>query len=254
MKILVISSCTKEKKFKIQNQANAEELDNPETREIKTAELWKYRTPALEMYTGDQHKFLIEGLNKLWDKYGNKFIDLYIVSAGYGLISANELIIPYEVTFSFMGINKIINRSKKLQIKEKCETLIKNYDLIFYLLGAEYIRALRLPFNLSEKIIQIFFIGPSHKKLIPVQENNFIIESGNKEAKLFHIKTLALKGYMFKKICENILNYGEKLINEIYKNPYLINDILKNSLSDKSCEQLSIFQYKQLYYFGEIIS
>ena len=43
-------------------------------------------TPAGEIYTGMQHLRLMEGIQELWKKFGRSVVDLYIVSAGYGVI------------------------------------------------------------------------------------------------------------------------------------------------------------------------
>ncbi len=54
------------------------------------------------MYTGWQHLYLMRGVDRLRRAFGDDFVDLRIVSAGYGLIAADREICPYDVTFSKM--------------------------------------------------------------------------------------------------------------------------------------------------------
>ena len=74
MKILVISSCTGEKRC--------------------------YRTSAAEIYTGGQHQHLMKGLKQMWNKYGKQTIDLAIISAKYGLLRESDVISCYNETFA----------------------------------------------------------------------------------------------------------------------------------------------------------
>ena len=79
MKILVISSCTSDK------------LD--------------CEASAAKMYTGLQHRYLMEGLEKVRNSLMEKqAIDLAIISAKYGLLSECDVIAPYNCTFQ--GLRK----------------------------------------------------------------------------------------------------------------------------------------------------
>ena len=100
LKTLVITSCTGEKKYHPDNQLTQDDFIDIEKLNCREKDLEQYKTPAGEIYTGMQHLRLMEGINVLREKYGADIIDLYIVSAGYGLISEHREVIPYEVTFN----------------------------------------------------------------------------------------------------------------------------------------------------------
>lgn len=51
-------------------------------------------------------------------------VDVYIVSAGYGLISENYPVFTYEVTFNKMKKSEIVQWAQFLKIHEKMEELL----------------------------------------------------------------------------------------------------------------------------------
>ena len=53
----------------------------------------------------------------------------------------------------------------------------KTYNLVFFLLGYEYLRALKLPLELSDKTNKIFFISSSDEKILPSETNIFIVKT-----------------------------------------------------------------------------
>ena len=106
MRILVITSCTGRKKYKPANQLQLEDFLSVERRGVRSTELKSFETSAAEMYTGQQHRYLMAGLEKVWEVYGSAVVDLHIISAGYGLLAEDDDIVPYNVTFS--GLTKPI--------------------------------------------------------------------------------------------------------------------------------------------------
>ena len=109
-------------------------LLSPERLSQRTAELEDFKDSAAEMYTGQQHQYLMVGLKQLREIHGQPVADLHIISAGYGLLSENDVIVPYNITFQNLKKKDILERSNNLQIHEQVETLIEDYDLVFYLL------------------------------------------------------------------------------------------------------------------------
>ena len=152
-----------------------------------------------------------------------------IISAGYGLLNASEVIIPYNATFQKLGKKEILLRSSCLQIHEHIETLIVNYDLVFFLLGEEYVQALQLPFQVPEAITQIFLLGDTHKKLIPDLPNVHFVPAGKPLRSELNTSYTALKGVVFKKICERVCRDGLQVFEQIMQCPQLISDIARGT-------------------------
>lgn len=229
MKILVITSCTSWKKHKPSNQLKYEDFAPPEWFRQRTIELDKFKESAVEMYTGQQHIYLMDGLNQLRETYGQTVVDLNIISAGYGLLSEKDTIVPYNVTFQGLKKKEILERSHKLQIHEHVETLIADYDLVFFLLGEKYVRALQLCFRVSDLVTQIFLLGKTYRNLIPDTQNSHFVAAGSDLARKLSVMVVALKGFVFKILCEAACRDGFEVFEDIKNNPQLILDIVQQN-------------------------
>ena len=202
MKILVISSCTSDK-------LNCE-------------------APAAKMYTGLQHRRLMEGLKQVRQVYGEQAVDLAIVSAKYGLLSECKVIAPYNCTFQGLRTDEILERSQSLQIHERAKALITGYDLVFFLLGKEYVQALELPLGVTDAVTQIFLLGSTHRRLIPNSPNVHFVPAGSELAKELSVMGIALKGVVFKKLCDAVCREGLEVFETVRQNPQLILDLVRN--------------------------
>lgn len=205
MKILVISSCTSKKLC--------------------------YEAPAGQMYTGGQHRHLMKGLEKVRNRFGKQAIDLAIISAKHGLLRETDVIEPYNFTFQGLGRMEIVTYSNRIQIHEKTEALIRHYDLVFFLLGKEYVQALQLPFDVPDTVTQIFLLGPTHRELIPHLPNVHFIPAGRDLARQIGVMITDLKGVVFKRLCCAACRDGLKVFEMIRQTPRQIFDFIGCSTS-----------------------
>ncbi len=230
MKILVITSCTGRKKHKPPNQLRYEDFASPERFRQRTAELKNFEVSAAEMYTGQQHRYLMEGLQELRNMYGKDVVDLHIISAGYGLLKENDVIVPYNVTF---GNKKkdILELSNSLQIHKQVETLIADYELIFFLLGKEYIQALQLPFKVPDTITQIFLAAPSWKYVFSkfLSDIHVVCAGRDLADQIDGATGYNLKGVVFKKLCEAACSQGFQVFEEVKQDPQRLIEIVQQS-------------------------
>lgn len=227
MQILVLTSCTREKKHKPSNQLKYEDFASADRLRKRTAELKHFEAPAAEMYTGRQHRPLMEGLKQLREIHGPNVVDLYIISAGYGLLNENKVIVPYDVTFGKRK-KEISELSESLQIHEQVENLVVDYDLVFFLLGEKYVRALKLPFQNTDSVTKIFLLGNTHRKLIPDTQNFYFVAAGNDLAHKLSVMSVALKGFVFKRLCEVVCNEELQVFGQIKQNPQMLVKIVLN--------------------------
>lgn len=204
MKILVISSCTSKK--------------------------LRRKAPAGEIYTGGQHRYLMEGLDKVRNKLGEQVIDLAIISAKHGLLMESDVIEPYDFTFQGLRKEKILGHSDRLQIHDKTEALISGYDLVFFLMGKEYVQALQLPFDVSDTVTQIFLLGPTFRNLIPDLPNVHLIPAGSDLARQFGVMNTNLKGTAFKRLCCIARREGLGVFETIRQTPQQILDVIEGSI------------------------
>lgn len=240
IKVLVISSCSGEKKFSIDNPAIARDLDNFELRMKKEEELQHLRIKAKEMFISSQNKYIEEGIKTL--KENGVSIDYSFISSGYGYLNSEDYVIPYDVNFSAMSAYDIEKRGDFLRLNQETAFSAKNYDLVFFLLGHEYLRALNLPFrDIKKETKQIFFVTKSDEKVIHDVSGILRMEIGNDEVKTLNIKSSDLKGYIFKLIANESSNID--VMSKIYNQPSYIDEIVNKNkdLRVNSKTQLSLF-------------
>ena len=156
MRILVITSCTGRKKYKPENQLQYEDFTSSERLHQRTAELKDFEAPAVEMYTGQQHLYLMDGLRQLRATQEQEVIDLNIISAGYGLLGEKDVIVPYNITFQKLKKKEILERSNKLQIHEHVETLIAGYELVILFIGQRIRSSITTSFSSSRYCLSSF--------------------------------------------------------------------------------------------------
>ena len=225
MRILVITSCTGRKKHKPPNQLKYEDFASPERLHRRTAELKDFKVLAAEMYTGQQHQHLVAGLEEVRKVYGSAVVDLHIISAGYGLLAEDDIIVPYNVTFQNLKTKQLLARSNRLQLHEHVATLISGYDLVFFLLGKEYVQALQLPLEVPDTVTQIFLLGTGYKKLIPDSPNVHFVPAGSALARELGVMGVTLKGFVFKQVCDVVRREGLQVFEKVRQSPQGIPDI-----------------------------
>lgn len=238
-RILVVSSCTGEKLHKAENQLTIDDFKDPKRLAEREEELKDLKTTAGSMYTGKQHVFLMRGIDH-YRKCGYQ-IDLDIISAGYGLINENELIVPYEVTFNSMDSTTIKQWARKQGITTKLQSRIMNYDLVFFLLGDKYLQSVEWPLTITSDQKLIFFAGESSKSKVLVEENYYLMSIGEKEAKKFRCGLIGIKGDLFAKLLVAICNDKIDLWDQISARPELVRELIINTITAAG-KQLELFQ------------
>ena len=122
IKTLIITNCSSSKLTNDIDELQPIDFISEQTRRNKE-EMLERKNPllkqkALDMYTGrfygkgEDDQFFKHGYRQLKERFNNANIDLYIVSAGYGLVNESDVIYPYNVTYD----NSQFNRIKSLEI------------------------------------------------------------------------------------------------------------------------------------------
>jgi Queuine tRNA-ribosyltransferase len=227
-RILVVTSCTGEKRFKPENQLQLDDFKNLELLQSRLPELAEYSCPAGQMYTGSQHLRLMEGMNILRQNRVAETIDLSILSAAYGLIGEDEKIVPYEVTFNTMKSEEVDCWATTLNIHADFEKKTQEYDLIFVLLGEKYLRSLKLPINNREGQSTIFLTSTGSLKYLKVfQPKNIALILSNIQAKRYGYGLVGLKGFLFKQFAEAVVQ-NPTILTKVYEQPELFSQIIEN--------------------------
>jgi len=209
-KIVVLTSCTGKKEYAPDNQLVQDDFRlNIDDFRMREADLTSAMTSAEAMYTGQQHKRLMRGIRALRER-SEYDIDLRIVSAGYGLISSDRIIAPYECTFQTMGVREIIDWSNHLGIPLAARELFQQpADLILVALGKQYLRALQLDKTVTFASPVIFFAATESEKQIPRSETVRVFPLINADAKRFRCGMVGLKGELVGRILRHLATDGE---------------------------------------------
>jgi hypothetical protein len=146
LKIFILSECAATKKYDpskelLKSILEKHNLQIPscdlENEEKYREALKRYILPAWQMYQGS-FNFTKELVTELRRKGDN--VQLFVISARYGLINEHTPIIPYQCTFKGLKKNDIREKAKKLKIYEKLIQIISNeeFDLSIIILGKDY--------------------------------------------------------------------------------------------------------------------
>jgi len=184
MRLCIVGSCGKKKLTTHPNSPTCKEIQSRDNLLIWQEQLSDYCRPAREMYTGNQAKQLVKGVDLL-RKIDDVQVDLFIISAGFGFLREEELVPPYECTFAGMSKKQLSERTQQLNINEDfLEGCVNQYDLLYLALGKNYFSALGSNWLDHETSTVIQFV---EKNLKP---NIVWFPSGNET-----VKALSANGY-----------------------------------------------------------
>lgn len=109
--------------------------------------LWRSRlshesVQARVMYRGSQHRAIVRAVDLLREVEG-VHVDLFIISAGFGLLKEHDSVPPYDCSFNELRKEEILLRSEMLEIPASFQLICEDdYDLIYLALGKKYLTAL----------------------------------------------------------------------------------------------------------------
>jgi hypothetical protein len=233
-RVLVITSCTGEKRFKPENQLTLEDFRDSRRLQDRESELIEYACPAGELYTGMQHLRLMEGVRILRDALGPAVIEVDILSAGYGLIPEHRKIVPYEVTFNNMKGHEIDAWANHLGVHAAVEKRLAAVDLVFFLLGDNYLRAINLPIQTDPDQTLVFLAsGGSAQKLPDLAGKTFVLPLSNQDAKHYRYGLVGLKGFLFKRFAEAVVT-NPGLLEQVKTVPEIYEQVMGDNLQSSS--------------------
>lgn len=193
MRILIIESCTGRKSVYSKVKLECKDILNKNDRKklFENPEIAKQTIPARDLYAGSAHIWTMKAVDVL-RTIPELEVDLFIISAGFGLVNENDLLSPYECTFKNMSKEQIKTRAKFLEIPDDLKKLFtRRYDVIFILLGEDYLYAAgNALFQIPTSTTGICFAS---EKNIPKLTNIVSITINNQIVKEF--TTLGLSSY-----------------------------------------------------------
>lgn len=140
MKIVIFASCSKRKSISHPSQPTCNELISKQSRDKYNVSITEKRS-VKDMYRGALNISIVQAISILRHYFDVKY---YVISAGYGIVNENEILPPYDCSFSTMSFEEIQTRAEMLEIPQDYRQIIENEkpDLVYLALGKNYITAL----------------------------------------------------------------------------------------------------------------
>ena len=207
MRILTITSCTGEKVSSPANQLTLDDFVRGGAHlKKREKELKDFELPAGNIYTGQQHVRLMRGIEAV-KEVKNLKIDLHILSAGYGMIPADQVVVPYECTFATMKTKELRQWADKLQVPQGFrETVGQKYDFGLVLLGDNYLDACALDAKVKFGGPTLLFCGTGIAKKLPSMNHVRVVAISNPEATRFSCGLVSLKGEIAARVLRGVAN------------------------------------------------
>jgi hypothetical protein len=222
MRILVITSCTGEKSVSSERALTLEDFKQGRRHvSRREKELKDLLCPAESLYTGQQHVRLMRGVQAFRESRlptnGDDVLDLEILSAGYGIVSGETRLAPYEATFQGMPKGELREWARELGIPAAFrKTVAAPYDLGLILLGDDYLSTCELDGSVEFGGPTLIFCGGATRKRLPDLANVRPVVLSNPEAKRFSCGLVALKGELACRLLSR-LAADAKFSSELWK-------------------------------------
>ncbi len=230
MRIVVVTSCTGEKSVSAPKQLTMEDFRKGASHlQKREAELSALAAPAEALYSGQQHIRLMRGVSEFrsWGANAAATLDLWILSAGYGLVPSNQILAPYEATFSGMSKAEVALWSAQLKIREHTARVLREpATAAMLLLGDSYLDALDL--NSIDELGATTLVLCSRKSAQKLRRRPNLrpVPLDTSDTKRFGAGLVALKGEL-----------GARLLSAMASNPALVGD-----LADPAFDVLAVLE------------
>lgn len=168
----------------------------------KSPEAAQRAVPAERLYTGQQHRRLMRGVSR-YREAGEPAgaLDLHIVSAGHGVVSAKKHIHSYDATFAGMARPQLRRRATRLKVPVSVSHLLAQpRKLSLLLLGESYLEAAHLRAASILGAPTIVFTSPRSARLLPTVPRLHAVPLDNQDARHFSCGLTALKGELASRV------------------------------------------------------
>jgi len=215
VRILVISSCTHKKAVVCDQPLTLHDFRDPLRLSRREMELGRLRKPASEMYTGEQHIHLMEGVRRLRRRYGFDVVTVRIISAGYGLIAEDRPIVPYDVGFKEMTRPEARAWARHLGVPRGVRDAIAGFKLVFFLLGDRYLDVIDPPPMPVTGQRLVFLTKPAKERVLR-GPGITVVPAGRRQVTAYGAGLIALKGRMFDLFARTLVREGLSCWEAVY--------------------------------------
>lgn len=194
MRILIIDQCSASKVYPDSTDPlTLEELIDDPAELIDRYALNGIR--AGDLYTGKQNNRINSAVRTL--RSNNHTVNRHIVSAGFGLVSEDEPLPPYDVTFAEMNSAEIRKRGQDLELTFRLQEQLDQsqfYDIAFFALGADYYEAFDLKSVLLQAPDEMMIVLFNKENLATDRESVISLPARTQQAREHGAAVIGLKG------------------------------------------------------------
>ena len=233
MKILILASYTMKQKDRPDNCICREDLESVSRFEHRIEELSGYSMPAGEMFIGQLHTQLREGLRQIrkHEQYGETTLDLYFPWYAYRVdrekfpVNENDHIVPFDVSpgilFNYDDADG--------ELFGVMEALIEGYDLVFSALRPADISRLRRVFEVERAATLIFLIARSNGECVPDAVSNVhAVYTADLVGQVDGVSNYNHQGAVLRKLCEAAYHQGLHIFEQVKQDPQQLIEIARN--------------------------
>ncbi len=168
VRVLVVGSCGKRKLYNSPKQPKCQDINSNSGIDKWVQRFSKHSVPARDMYTGPQSLELVKAVDLL-RTIPNVEVQLVIISAGFGIKQEDDLIPPYDCSFTTMKMAEVRKRSNELKLQTSFTNLTNNgFNLIYLAIGKRYSAALGKDVLSMLQTPTVAFHGPESDYLIRI--------------------------------------------------------------------------------------
>ncbi len=231
MKIVIFASCSKRKSISHPSQPTCKDLVSKQSKDKYNVSITEKRT-VKEMYRGALNISIVQAISVLRHYFEVKY---YVISAGFGIVEENEIIPPYDCTFSTMSAEEILSRAEILQIPQDYKQIIENEkpDLVYLALGKDYLTALG-DWDSILKCKTIAFHASTNENVITLPADHVAVQEASSIGGLPIHGVVGYKGDLlllttrYLKNCDNPIEALQDLLNNPNDLIYMMNTIRQN--------------------------
>lgn len=192
MKITVITQCTGQKAVTDPNQLTMEDFRKGAEHVAHRTESFNERRLSAEvLYTGQQHLRLMRGVRQARENGAQ--VDVWVVSAGYGMVRSEDLLAPYEATFNDLSKRVAIDWANQLGIPQAISSVLSRpADVAIVLLGGRYLECCRIDRIQELGAPTIALCGQSAVRQFPAKFHPWVLQES--DTRRFKVGMVGIKG------------------------------------------------------------
>jgi hypothetical protein len=206
IRMLVVGSCTDKKDVRdCPCLLTASGMEQGVWRE----RLKQWELSAVKLYKGPQHVEMMRGVQTLRQHLGERACEVNIISAGYGLVSEHQQLVPYEVTFAGQKPAAIMANAEKLRIPFRLQEAVAPFPLVVFLLGKEYLFSTRPPLRPRSGQRFLYFVPASSTDIVETA-NATVVFAGDPEISKYGGTKYSVKGKLFQLLTQGLVSNPER--------------------------------------------